>query len=90
MADIANPRVSHVSGPVRVIRNKDGSTTFRVGSKPGGQRFTLSKKSPFFEKLNNARRALVRFQADGRNPTILLVLENPSGRLITQYNSGVA
>lgn len=87
MVDLVNPRVSLVSGKVKVTKNKDGSTTFRVGGKIGGQRFTLSKKSPFFEKLNNARRALVRFRLDGRNPTIVLVLENPTGRLINQYNS---
>lgn len=90
MATTATPRVSHVSGSVKATQNKDGSTTFRVGRKEEGQRFTISAKSPFFSKLNNSSHVLVRFQADGRNPTILLVLEEPSGRLIRQYTADMA
>lgn len=90
MAEIKKPQVSHVSGFVKTTPNNDGSTTFRVGSKVGGQRFTLSSGNPFFQKLSGAQRVLVRFLADGKNPTILLVLEEPTGRLIAQYNMGIA
>ena len=75
---------------MKATPNKDGSTTFRVGSKTGGQRFTLSKRDFFFLKLSGARRALVQFKVGEKNPTILLVLEEPTGRLISQYNAGMA
>ena len=90
MAEVNKLKIGHVAGFVKATPNNDGSTTFRVGPKVEGQKFTLSESSPFMQKLKHAKRALVRFQVDGKNPTILVVIEEPSGRLISQYNADMA
>ena len=83
MAEINKPRISHVAGFVKgPTLNKDKSMTFRVAQR----RFTIKVGSEFAEMLLDAHRALVRFEDVGKNPKILLVLPNPTERLIRQYN----
>lgn len=81
MAEIGKPRVGHVAGFVKgPTQNKDNSVTFKVS----GQKFVLSKSNNFVEELEKANRALIRFE-EGRNPKIILVLAEPTARLIRQY-----
>jgi hypothetical protein len=88
MAEITKPTTACVAGFVKgPIENRDGSVTFKVAGKYG-QRFVLASKSEFAEMLRDARRALVRFEVLRKNPRILLIIPNPSDRLIRQYMEG--
>ena len=85
MAEMNKPTISHVAGFVMgPTQNRDNSVTFKIA----GQRFTLSKKNDFVEMLCDAKRALVRFEAISKNPRIILVIPNPSTKLIRHYMEG--
>lgn len=82
MAEINKPKIGHVAGFVKgKTLNKDNSITFKVA----GQKFILSEKDAFVGQLRNAERALISFEITGKNPKILLVLTEPSARLIRQH-----
>lgn len=75
-----------VVGAVKFRLNRDNSVTFTIAGK-SGKRFTLAKDSKHAQTLFRARRAIVRYEDSGRNPRVLLVLENPTGYLISQHTS---
>ena len=75
-----------VAGPVKWKHNRDGTITFSVGGKEG-QKFILHEENIHAYELRHARRALVCYMESGRNPKVTLVFREPTGRLISQYNS---
>lgn len=84
MATISTSKERCVAGFVKWKPNNDGSTTFTVAGKRG-QRFTLSDRNEHAAALRSAKRALVRYEAEGGSPKVRVVILNPSNRLIRQH-----
>lgn len=88
MATVNEIKKACVTGFVKKPRdNKDGSLTFRIGKKGEGRTFTLSASNKHAIMLLGAKRALVQYEVSGsKNPKVLVVVSEPSGRTTHHFN----